>query len=51
MMTVHAKISYIKSGVRIVGYVLGGYISTYFLLPAILLTIAEVIGIVEEIGN
>ncbi len=46
-MTTHAKISYAKSVVRIVGYFgLWGY------LPAgvTLLILAEVLGIIEEFG-
>jgi len=52
MASAHAKISYVKSGVRILGY------GCLFLVdhhPAVyaaagLLIIAEIIGIVEEIG-
>lgn len=45
-MTLHTKLSYLKSGLRIIGYLLLGFIS-----PAVgmLLIIAEVIGILEEL--
>ena len=52
MASDHAKISYLKSGVRILGYLCLFLVDRH---PAILfaagfLIVAEVIGIVEEIG-
>jgi hypothetical protein len=52
-MTAHAQLSYIKSGIRIFGYLfmLGVTQHPCILVAAILLLIAEVVGIVEEIGE
>ena len=52
-MTLHTKLSYIKSGVRIVGYMAIGIAGVVtdtpgFTLGALLLLIAEIIGIAEE---
>lgn len=52
MASAHAKISYIKSAVRLLGYLFLGCVSHHpvVTLAAILLGIAEIIGIVEEVG-
>jgi hypothetical protein len=48
----HQTISFIKSGVRILGYVLLIPFSFGFLtIPAVVLVISELIGVVEEIGH
>ena len=46
-MSIHAKISYIKSFVRIFGFIF--LISQEFFSAAAILIIAEIIGIAEEI--
>jgi hypothetical protein len=53
MASAHAKISYVKSGVRILGYLFMGGVGHQhpcLVLAAGLLIVAEIIGIVEEIG-
>lgn len=60
-MTLHTKLSYVKSAARLVGYVLliesalhgdwavaTGYRSTYLLWAGIVLVASELIGIAEE---
>ncbi len=48
-MTLHTKISYIKSILRILGYiVLIAYNDTLLTIAAIILTVAELLGIAEE---
>lgn len=52
-MTLHTKLSYIKSGVRIVGYLAIGVAGVVtdtpgYTLGAILLILAECLGIAEE---
>lgn len=47
-MTTHAKISYAKSGLRILGYVM--LLQDTF-LAVIVLVLSEVLGIFEEIGH
>jgi hypothetical protein len=51
----HQKISFIKSGVRIAGYLVLGYIAIGFGIPPLgvaagLLVLSEVLGIIEEVG-
>ena len=55
-MSEHAKISYIKSAFRIVGFFLLGSILLYggrdtFEAGIVLLVTAEVFGIIEEFGE
>lgn len=60
MPSKHAKISYWKSGVRIIGYLLGinaalmPTLSSRFAAPLfgafLILVVSEVVGIIEEIG-
>jgi len=45
-MSIHSKISYVKSFVRIFGFLF--LISQEFFSAALILIIAEVIGIIEE---
>lgn len=49
----HAKISYVKSAIRIIGYLFLGAISHHPAAPvaAGFLIIAEIIGIIEEFGH
>jgi len=48
-MTLHTKISYIKSILRIVGYiVLIAYNDTLLTIAAVTLLVAELLGIAEE---
>lgn len=51
MATLHAKISYAKSGLRIAGYFLLLLISKEALPAVIVLVASEIIGVVEEIGH
>ena len=55
-MTLHTAISYLKSALRIGGYVsllhfflVIGFCGPLVVLPCILLIIAEVLGIIEEL--
>lgn len=48
-MTNHQKISYLKSGVRLVGYL--ALLTPSFVGGVLLLVLAEFLGIVEEIGQ
>jgi len=53
MASEHAKISYLKSGVRIIGYLFMtavGHQHPCLVAAGTILIVAEVIGIVEEIG-
>jgi hypothetical protein len=51
-MSSHAKISYLKSAFRLIGYIAGAVATTGWLMSAfIILAAAEVIGIVEEFGQ
>lgn len=52
-MTTHAKLSYIKSAIRIFGYANLFYVSHHPPIwgAAALLILAEIIGIVEEFGQ
>ncbi len=52
MASAHAKISYVKSAIRIVGYLCFFAVDRHPMiwLAAVLLIVAEIIGIVEEIG-
>lgn len=45
-MSFHKTVSFIKSGIRIVGFV---FLPTSVFTGAILLALAEVLGIVEEL--
>lgn len=48
----HQTISFIKSGLRILGYVmLIPYSFTLMTIPALVLTVSEIIGIIEEVGH
>lgn len=48
----HQTISFIKSGVRIVGYLaLVPFSFGLLVLPAALLVVSELIGVLEEIGQ
>lgn len=48
----HQTISFVKSGVRIVGYlVLIPFSFGLLVIPAILLVVSELIGIIEEFGE
>jgi hypothetical protein len=48
----HKQISFVKSGVRIAGYVMGGYAFNGLLAMAfVVLIVSEIIGILEEIGE
>jgi len=50
----HRQISFTKSAIRIVGYLLIApldWISPYFFAVSGVLVISEIIGIVEEIGD
>ena len=54
MASEHAVISYVKSGVRILGYFLLGCVGHQhpcIVAAAVLLTLAEIIGIIEEFGH
>jgi len=42
----HRRVSFIKSGIRIVGY---GFIPFSLLTAALLLVISEIVGIIEEL--
>lgn len=44
----HQTISFIKSGIRIVGYIL---IPVSLVPAAIFLIVSEIVGVVEEIGH
>jgi hypothetical protein len=52
MASAHAKISYVKSGVRILGYGCLFFVDHHpaIYACAVFLILAEVIGIIEEIG-
>jgi hypothetical protein len=52
-MSLHTRISFLKSGVRILGYILGGLTFRHGPLPAafFVLVLSEVIGIFEELGE
>lgn len=51
-MTTHAKISYLKSAIRMAGCVIGAAFSGSGLwLAFLILFAAEIIGIVEEFGE
>lgn len=52
-MSPHKKISFVKSGIRILGYILGGLAFKNEPLAAafFVLVISEFIGILEEIGE
>jgi hypothetical protein len=48
-MTLHTKISYIKSVLRIIGYIiLIAYNDTLLTIAAVTLAVAELLGIAEE---
>lgn len=47
----HKTKSFLKSAVRILGYVLLGFASAILVLPAIVLVASEIIGIIEEFGE
>ena len=49
----HAKISYLKSGIRILGYAAMLFVDHHpcIVLAGGLLIVAEIIGIVEEFGH
>lgn len=48
----HQTISFIKSGLRIIGYLtLIPYSFGFLLAPSLILVVSELIGIVEEIGH
>jgi len=42
----HQQISFIKSGIRIIGYL---FIPTNLVIAAFILTLSEIIGIIEEL--
>jgi hypothetical protein len=44
----HQQISFIKSGIRLLGYIL---IPVSLIVASFVLVISEVLGIVEEIGH
>ena len=52
-MSLHKKISFVKSAIRILGYGLLAYVwPTYFMwVVAIVLILSEIIGIIEELGE
>lgn len=53
-MTTHAKISYLKSALRLAGYTMAGVVfieNPWAAAAFALLFGAEVLGIVEEIGH
>ena len=55
-MSLHKKISFFKSGIRILGYVIGAIASVHshdmFMHWAFVILVAsEVIGIIEELGE
>ncbi len=52
MASEHAKISYLKSGIRIAGYLCFFGVSRHpaIFFAAVLLIGAEIVGIIEEIG-
>lgn len=59
-MSTHKKISFIKSTIRLLGYVAGGYSAVYAdsIQMANLLTwafgilfVSEIIGVIEELGE
>lgn len=53
-MSLHKKISFIKSTVRMLGYfagILGAGLNVVMFYAFVILMISEVIGIVEEIGE
>jgi hypothetical protein len=45
-MTLHTKISFIKSGIRIFGF---AFLPVNLVIAAILLIVAETLGVVEEL--
>jgi hypothetical protein len=54
MASEHAKISYIKSCIRILGYgamTAVGHQHPCIVLAGVLLIVAEIIGIIEEFGH
>lgn len=54
MASDHAKISYVKSGIRILGYLAltgVGHQHPCVVGAGILLIVAEIIGIIEEFGH
>lgn len=46
-MTLHTKLSYVKSAARMVGY--AGLVTDWLLYAVVVLILAEVVGIVEEL--
>ena len=54
-LTKHSKISFVKSGIRIVGYLWlglsGSHHNPLLIMAAVLLAVAEGLGIWEEIGT
>ena len=48
MNLTHQQISFVKSGLRILGYILLFPVSV---LAALVLIVSEIVGIVEEIGH
>lgn len=52
MPSAHAKISYLKSGIRILGYACLLFVDHHpaIILAAVVLIGSEVVGIVEEFG-
>ena len=53
-MTTHAKISYLKSAFRLLGYGIGAgisYLIPWLMIAFIVLAAAEIVGIVEEFGE
>lgn len=53
MASDHAKISYLKSAIRIVGYTCFLFVDHHpaIVLAGAVLIISEIIGIIEEIGH
>lgn len=50
-LTQHTVISYIKSTIRIAGYIAIAFAAPELLSASVLLVASEVVGIIEEIGQ
>lgn len=53
MVSLHKTLSFVKSGIRILGYfaLWLAFPNNEMALPAFILIISEIIGIIEEVGE
>jgi ATP/ADP translocase len=50
-MTRHTGISYLKSAIRIIGYIIAAHVCPIINMAMLILIFAEVLGIAEEWGE